>query len=171
MRGVSRSPDFHGEVIAAPERLRTGDPIRSVDVLVISQDDPGDVEVTQLSNPTGDRAVGPGSLIGDRAVGPGSFIGDRIRLGEDGAEGTAVGAVAGGNRADGSEFRTIGAEDREILQDVRNGSAALRAADAAQKLPVRRDHRTPNPLAVDYTNRNTNDLSSPDMGPYCGAIR
>lgn len=107
------SPDFHGEIIAELERLRSSDTIRVIDALAAYKDDAGDVEVMHLSN-----------LSRDEAVELGSVIGALIGLGEDGEEGVEQGALNGAVvAADGIDLLG-GAEEWDILDDIPNGSAA-----------------------------------------------
>src|SRR3954451_23510867 len=81
-------PNFHGEVIAELERLRTSDTVRVIDALAVYKDGDGDVEVEHLSNLTAEEAVELGSTIG-------ALIG----LGIEGDEGAEIGAVAGAEAA------------------------------------------------------------------------
>src|SRR6478752_4938275 len=81
-------PNFHGEIIAELERLRDGDTVRVIDALAVYKEGTGDVEVLHLSNLTRAEALVLGSAIG-------ALIG----LVEDGEEGMAAGAVAGGGEA------------------------------------------------------------------------
>jgi uncharacterized membrane protein len=108
-----RSPDFHGEILSALDRLGESDTIRVIDALAVYKDAEGAVEVEHLSNLTLDEAVELGSTIG-------ALIG----LGLDGADGAVAGAELGAEAAaDGIQvFDDETAWD--VLEDIPNDSAA-----------------------------------------------
>jgi uncharacterized membrane protein len=108
-----RSPDFHGEILAALERLRESDTVRVIDSLAVYKDADGAIEVEHLSNLTTEEAVEIGSLVG-------SLIG----LGIEGEEGAVAGAQIGAEAAvNGIEvFDDETAWD--VLGDIPNDSAA-----------------------------------------------
>src|SRR5437764_14382931 len=83
-------PDFHGEIIAELERLRTSDTVRVIDALAVHKDADGEIEVAHLSN-----------LSKDDAIELGSTVAALIGLGIAGEEGMVAGAEAlrvGGRR-------------------------------------------------------------------------
>jgi len=75
-------PDFHGEVIAEPERLRASDTVRVIHSIVVYKDADGEPEIEHLSNLTEQEAIELGSNIG-------ALIG----LGIEGEEGAVVGGI------------------------------------------------------------------------------
>ena len=81
-------PDFHGEIIAELEKLRSSDTVRVIDALAVHKDADGEIEIAHLSN-----------LSRDEAIELGSTIGALLGLGIEGEEGIADGAVAGADAA------------------------------------------------------------------------
>lgn len=107
-------PDFHGEIIAELERLRSSDTVRVIDALAVYKDADGDLEVEHLSNLTEEEAIELGSVIG-------ALIG----LGIDGEEGAEAGALAGAEEAAAEGIHAFSAEDAwDVLEDIPNDSAA-----------------------------------------------
>src|SRR5271167_4825657 len=49
-------PDFHGEIIAELERLRSSETVRVIDALAVHKDADGEIEVVHLSNLSKDEA-------------------------------------------------------------------------------------------------------------------
>src|SRR5436190_13039508 len=81
-------PNFHGEVKAELERLRSSDTVRVIDALAVYKDAAGEIEVEHLSNLTREEAVELGSVVG-------ALVG----LGIEGEKGIEEGAVAGAEAA------------------------------------------------------------------------
>jgi len=108
-----RHPDFHGEVIAELERLRTTDTIRVIDALAVYKDAKGEIEVEHLSN-----------LSAEQAIELGSKVGVLVGLGFEGEEGMAAGAAAGAEMAaDG--IQVFNDQDTwDVLADIPNDTAA-----------------------------------------------
>jgi uncharacterized membrane protein len=106
-------PNFHGEVIAELERLRTSDTIRVIDALAVYKDARGEIEVEHLSN-----------LSTEQAVELGSKIGALVGLGIDGETGMQAGAAAGAQAA--AAGLTAFSEDDawDILAEIPDDSAA-----------------------------------------------
>jgi uncharacterized membrane protein len=106
-------PEFHGEIIAELERLRSSDTVRVIDALAVHKDADGEIEVAHLSN-----------LSKDEAIELGSKIGALIGLGIDGEDGAIAGAEAGGEAA--AEGATLLPEDEawDIVEEIPNDSAA-----------------------------------------------
>jgi len=106
-------PNFHGEVIAELERLRSNDTIRVIDALAVYKDARGEIEVEHLSN-----------LSTEEAVELGSKIGALIGLGIDGESGAYAGAEAGAEAA-ASGVKAFTDDDAwDILADIPDDSAA-----------------------------------------------
>jgi uncharacterized membrane protein len=107
-------PDFHGEVIAALERLRENDAVRVIDSVVVYKDADGALEFEHLSN-----------LSEQEAVEVGSKIGALIGLGIEGEEGIEADAIAGAQEAATSGINVFaGAEEWDVIEDIPNDSAA-----------------------------------------------
>ncbi len=105
-------PDFHGEVIAELDRLRSSDTVRVIDALAVHKDAAGDIEVVHLSN-----------LSKDEAIELGTTIGALIGLGIEGEEGMVAGAEAVAEAgADGVGVFDDDAWD--VLEEIPNDSAA-----------------------------------------------
>ena len=106
-------PDFHGEVIAELEKLRSSDTVRVIDALAVYKDADGEIGVEHLSNLTTEQAVELGSKIG-------ALIG----LGIDGEAGMKAGAAAGA-RAAAAGQTAFGEDDAwDILAEIPDDSAA-----------------------------------------------
>ena len=106
-------PDFHGEIIAALERLRESDTIRVIDSMAVYKDADGELEVEHLSN-----------LSTEEAVELGSKIGALIGLGIEGEDGVEAGAVAGAEAAAAGVSVFSEEEAWDVLEDIPNDSAA-----------------------------------------------
>jgi len=106
-------PDFHGEIIAALERLRESDTIRVIDSMAVYKDADGKLEVEHLSN-----------LSTEEAVELGSKIGALIGLGIEGEDGVEAGAVAGAEAAAAGVSVFSEEEAWDVLEDIPNDSAA-----------------------------------------------
>ncbi len=108
-------PDFHGEVIAELERLRTSDTVRVIDSLAVYKDAAGDLEVEHLSN-----------LSRDEAIELGTTIGALIGLGIEGEEGLEAGAAVGAKAAAEEGVHPISDNEEvwDVLEDIPNDSAA-----------------------------------------------
>ena len=106
-------PNFHGEVIAELERLHENGMVRVIDSLAVYKDADGDLEVEHLSNLTEAEAIEVGSKIG-------ALIG----LGIDGEEGMEAGAEAGAEQAAEEGINVFGGDERDVLEDIPNDSAA-----------------------------------------------
>ncbi|MCA2211462.1 hypothetical protein [Jidongwangia harbinensis] len=106
-------PDFHGEVIAELERLRSTDTVRVIDALAVYKTARGDVEVEHLSN-----------LSVPEAVELGTKIGALIGLGIDGEPGMEAGAVAGAQAATAGTRAFTDEDAWDILADIPDDSAA-----------------------------------------------
>jgi len=106
-------PEFHGEIIAELERLRSSDTVRVIDALAVYKDAAGEIEVEHLSNLTEEEAIELGSKVG-------ALVGLGIE-GEEGLEsGAAAGAVAA---ADGVEV--FSDEDAwDVIEEIPPDSAA-----------------------------------------------
>jgi len=106
-------PEFHGEIIAELERLKSSDTVRVIDALAVHKDAQGEIEVAHLSN-----------LSKDEAIELGSKVGALIGLGIEGEEGMYAGAEAGAEAAaDGvSVFSDEDAWD--VIAEIPNDSAA-----------------------------------------------
>ena len=50
-------PEFHGEIIAEPERLKESGTVRLIDALAVHKDSDGEIEVAHLSNLTKAEAI------------------------------------------------------------------------------------------------------------------
>lgn len=106
-------PEFHGEIIAELERLRSSDTVRVIDALAVHKDAAGEIEVVHLSN-----------LSKDEAIELGTEIGALIGLGIEGEEGMAAGAEAGAEAAaDGIEAFSD-EEAWDVLEEIPADSAA-----------------------------------------------
>jgi uncharacterized membrane protein len=110
-----RHPEFHGEIIAELERLRSSDAVRVIDSLAVYKNADGDLEAEHLSN-----------LSEQEAIELGSKIGALIGLGFEGEEGMVAGAEAGAEAV--AEQRGMGLltgeEAWDVLEDIPNDSAA-----------------------------------------------
>jgi uncharacterized membrane protein len=106
-------PNFHGEIVAELERLRTSDTVRVVDALAVHKDAEGEIEVAHLSN-----------LSRDDAIELGTEIGALIGLGIEGEEGMVVGAEAGAEAA--AEGATVFSDEDawDVIAEIPNDSAA-----------------------------------------------
>jgi uncharacterized membrane protein len=107
------APEFHGEIIAALERLRESDTVRVIDALAVHKDAEGEIEVAHLSN-----------LSKDEAIELGSKVGALIGLGIEGEEGFEKGAMAGAQAAADGIHAFSDEEAWDILEDIPNDSAA-----------------------------------------------
>jgi uncharacterized membrane protein len=108
-----RHPEFHGEIIAELERLRSSDTVRVIDALAVYKDAAGEIEVEHLSNLTEDEAIELGSKVG-------ALIG----LGIEGEEGLEAGAAAGAvAAADGVEVFSD-EEAWDVIEEIPPDSAA-----------------------------------------------
>jgi len=106
-------PNFHGEVIAELEKLRTSDTVRVIDALAVYKDARGEIGVEHLSN-----------LSTQEAVELGSKIGALVGLGIDGEAGMKAGAAAGAEAAMGG-LKAFSDEDAwDILAEIPDDSAA-----------------------------------------------
>jgi uncharacterized membrane protein len=110
-----RHPEFHGEIIAELERLRSSDTVRVIDSLAVYKSADGDLEAEHLSN-----------LSEQEATELGSKIGALIGLGFEGEEGMVAGAEAGAEAVaeQGGVGGLTGAEAWDVLADIPNDSAA-----------------------------------------------
>jgi uncharacterized membrane protein len=106
-------PNFHGEIIAALERLRESDTVHVIDSLAVYKDAKGEIEVEHLSNLTKEEAVELGSKVG-------ALIG----LGIEGEEGMEAGAAAGAESAADGVKVFSDQEAWDVLEDIPNDSAA-----------------------------------------------
>jgi uncharacterized membrane protein len=106
-------PEFHGEIIAELERLRSSDTVRVIDALALHKDAAGEIEVVHLSN-----------LSKDEAIELGTEIGGLIGLGIEGEEGMAAGARAGAEAAAGGVEVFSDEEAWDVLEEIPNDSAA-----------------------------------------------
>jgi len=108
-------PDFHGEIIAELERLRSSDTVRVIDSLAVYKSADGDLEAEHLSN-----------LSEQEAIELGSKIGALIGLGFEGEEGMVAGAEAGAEAVAerGGVGLLTGEEAWDVLEDIPNDSAA-----------------------------------------------
>jgi uncharacterized membrane protein len=106
-------PDFHGDIIAELELLRTSESVCVIDALAVHKDADGEIEVVHLSN-----------LSKDEAIQLGSIVGALVGLGIEGEEGILNGAAAGsGAAAEGvGEFSQEKAWD--VIGDIPDDSAA-----------------------------------------------
>jgi uncharacterized membrane protein len=106
-------PEFHGEIIAELERLRSSDSVRVIDALAVHKDAVGEIEVAHLSN-----------LSKEEAIELGSTIGALIGLGIEGEDGIVAGAQAGAEAA--AEGASAFSEEQawDILGEIPNDSAA-----------------------------------------------
>lgn len=106
-------PEFHGEIIAELERLRSSDTVRVIDALALHKDAEGEIEVVHLSN-----------LSKDEAIELGSVVGALVGLGIEGEEGILDGAEAGAAAA-AEGVGAFSAEDAwDVLGDIPDDSAA-----------------------------------------------
>ena len=106
-------PEFHGEIIAELERLRTSDTVRVIDALAVYKDANGEIEVEHLSNLTKDEAIEFGTTIG-------ALIG----LGIEGDKGFVAGAEAGAEAA-AEGLQVFSEQDAwDVLEEIPNDSAA-----------------------------------------------
>jgi uncharacterized membrane protein len=107
-------PEFHGEIIAELDRLRSGDAIRIIDALAVHKDAEGGIEVAHLS-----------TLTKDEAIELGTEIGALIGLGIDGEEGMVAGAELGAEAAASGAASAFPDEAAwDVLADIPNDSAA-----------------------------------------------
>src|SRR4051812_32765572 len=77
-------PDFHGEIIAALEKLRASKTVRVIDSLLVYKDADGELEAEHL-----------GTMSKDEVIELDSKLGALIGLGFAGEEGAEVGAEVG----------------------------------------------------------------------------
>jgi uncharacterized membrane protein len=108
-----KDPQFHGEIIAALERLRESDTVRVIDALAVHKDAEGEIEVAHLSNLTDEEAREFGSAVG-------ALIG----LGIDGDKGFVAGAQAGAEAAAEGVQVFSDEEAWDVLEDIPDNSAA-----------------------------------------------
>ena len=108
-----QAPEFHGEIIAELEKLRSSDTVRVIDALAVHKDAEGEIEVAHLSN-----------LSKDEAIELGSKVGALIGLGIEGEEGMEEGAIAGAEAAADGIHAFSDEEAWDILEDIPNDSAA-----------------------------------------------
>jgi uncharacterized membrane protein len=107
-------PEFHGEIIAELERLRSSETVRVIDALAVHKDADGEIEVAHLSNLSKDEAIELGSIVG-------ALVGLGIEGDEEGLiDGAEAGATAAAEGA--SAFSEEEAWD--VLDDIPNDSAA-----------------------------------------------
>jgi uncharacterized membrane protein len=106
-------PEFHGEIIAELERLRSSDTVRVIDALAVHKDAAGEIEVVHLSN-----------LSKDEAIELGTEIGALIGLGIEGEEGMVAGAEAGAEAAAEGAGVFSDEEAWDVLEEIPNDSAA-----------------------------------------------
>ena len=106
-------PEFHGEIIAELERLKSSDTVRVIDALAVHKDADGEIEIEHLSN-----------LSKDEAIELGSKVGALIGLGVEGEEGMIVGAEAGAEA--GADGVSVFSDDEawDVLEEIPNDSAA-----------------------------------------------
>ena len=91
------------------ERLRDSDTVRVIDALVVYKDAKGEVEVEHLSNLTQEEAIELGSKVG-------ALVG----LGIEGEEGAEAGAKEAAEEGIGG----FGGEERDVLEEIPDDSAA-----------------------------------------------
>jgi uncharacterized membrane protein len=107
-------PQFNGDVLAELDRLRAGDVVRVLDMLVVRKDGEGNVERLQRSDLTGDEAAELGAIVG-------ALVG----LGAPGAEGAEPGAILAAAGVRGAEEHMLSEDDFWYVDDaIPNGSAA-----------------------------------------------
>ena len=106
-------PDFHGEIIAELERLRTSDTVRVIDALAVHKDAEGEIEVAHLSN-----------LSKDEAIELGTEIGALIGLGIEGEEGIVAGAEAGALAVAEGATAFSDEDAWDVIEEIPNDSAA-----------------------------------------------
>jgi uncharacterized membrane protein len=106
-------PNFHGEVIAELEKLRSSDTVRVIDALAVYKDARGEITVEHLSN-----------LSTQEAVELGSKIGALIGLGIDGEAGMEAGATAGAQAAAAGVTAFTDDDAWDILAEIPDDSAA-----------------------------------------------
>ena len=109
-----RHPEFHGEIIAELERLRSSDTVRVIDALAVYKDAAGEIEVEHLSNLTKDEAAELGSKVG-------ALLGLGI---EGDADGMVAGAELGAAAAEDGVQVFSDEEAWDVLEDIPNDSAA-----------------------------------------------
>ena len=106
-------PDFHGEVIAELDRLRSTDTIRVIDGLAVHKDADGELEAMHLSNLTTEEAVELGSKVA-------ALIG----LGFDGEVDEDPVSRETAEAAADSIAAFTEAEAWDVLEEIPNGTAA-----------------------------------------------
>lgn len=107
-------PQFKGDILAELDRLRDGDVVRLVDLLVVRKDQAGNLEHVQRSDLTEDEAAELGTTVG-------ALIG----LGAAGAEGAEAGAILGAAGIGDAAGHMLSEEDFWFVDDaIPNGSAA-----------------------------------------------
>ena len=107
-------PEFHGEIIAELEKLRSSDTVKVIDALAVHKDAEGEIEVVHLSN-----------LSKDEAIELGTEIGALIGLGIEGEEGMVAGARAGAEAAAEDGIDLFSDEEAwDVLEEIPNDSAA-----------------------------------------------
>jgi uncharacterized membrane protein len=108
-----KHPEFHGEIIAELERLKTSDTVRVIDALAVYKDSEGEVEVEHLSNLTREEAIEVGSTVA-------ALIG----LGIEGEQGMVAGAEAGAQAAENGVGVFTDEDAWDVLEEIPNDSAA-----------------------------------------------
>lgn len=107
-------PQFNGGILAELDRLREGDIVRLVDLLVVRKDDEGNVERLQRTDLTPDEAQQLGATVG-------ALIG----IGTGDEEVAEAGAILGAVGIDEAGGHILGESDFWSVDDaIPNGSAA-----------------------------------------------
>jgi len=106
-------PEFHGDIVAALERLKENDTVRVIDALAVHKDADGEIEVRHLS-----------TLSKDEAIELGSMVGALIGLGIEGEEGMEIGAEAGAEAGADGITAFSDEEAWDVIDDIPNDSAA-----------------------------------------------
>ena len=108
-------PDFRGEVLAEIERLRDGDVVRVIDLLVVHKGADGVVQRLHHSDLTAGEADGVGAVVG-------ALIG----LGATGDEGAAARALGGATRDEAEGGHVLAGDDGfwSLDEAIANDSAA-----------------------------------------------
>jgi uncharacterized membrane protein len=107
-------PQFKGDVLAELGRLRAGDVVRVLDVLVVRKDGEGNIERVERSDLTGDEAAELGAIVG-------ALTG----LGAAGAEGAEAGTILAAAGIRGAGGHMLSEDDFWYVDDaIPNGSAA-----------------------------------------------
>jgi uncharacterized membrane protein len=106
-------PHFKGDVLAELDRLRAGDVVRVLDILVVRKDAEGNVERVQRSDLTGEAAE------------LGAIVGALVGLGAADTEGAEPGAILAAAGVRGAEQHMLSEDDFWYVDDaIPNGSAA-----------------------------------------------